>query len=123
VIAEWCKFNGARLLPRSIHHDGWEMRIYDGPASVNLVLVQGMGHRIAGGHNDRLPHQSMRAEPDAVEMALAFFADLQMPQPHRPPQIAKVAGSQLHGALESLRRHRRLTTLYFDLLSAYCRET
>jgi hypothetical protein len=35
----------------------------------------GMGHQIAGGHDDRLPHQAMRSEPDAAAMALSFFAE------------------------------------------------
>ena len=42
VIAERCKFNSARLLPQIVRHAGWEARLHDGPAPVELVLVEGM---------------------------------------------------------------------------------
>jgi poly(3-hydroxybutyrate) depolymerase len=44
-------------------------------APVVLVLVDGMGHQTAGGDDDRLPGQARRDSPDAVAMALKFFAD------------------------------------------------
>jgi len=46
---------------------------------VVLVLVEGMGHQIAGGGDDHLPGQPMRAQPDAIGMALGFFLDHPMP--------------------------------------------
>jgi polyhydroxybutyrate depolymerase len=79
VIAEWCKFNGAGRIPQITWHDGWEMRLHAGPAPVELVLVKGMGHQIAGGLDDRLPHQAMRDAPDATKLALKFFAEHSLP--------------------------------------------
>ena len=54
------------------------MQAHDGPAPVALVLVNGMGHQIAGGGDDLLPDQAMRNAPDAVGMALKFFTDLSL---------------------------------------------
>jgi polyhydroxybutyrate depolymerase len=75
VIAEWSRLNGAAVPARLVVHNGWEAEFHDGPAPVALVRVLGMGHQIAGGRDDRLPRQAMRSEPDAVAMALAFFAE------------------------------------------------
>jgi len=61
--------------PRSLPRAGWTIQAHDGPSRVALVLVDGMGHQIAGGRDDRLPSQAMRAAPDAVAMALRFFSD------------------------------------------------
>ena len=74
VIAQWCKFNGTQLLPESVRHAGWEARRFAGAAEVELILVEEMGHQIAGGADDYLPHQATRDQPDAVSMALEFFA-------------------------------------------------
>jgi polyhydroxybutyrate depolymerase len=74
VIAAWVGFDGGPLMPRIERHSGWEVRIHEGLAPVELVLVDGLGHQIAGGSDDRLPEQAMRAAPDAVQMALEFFA-------------------------------------------------
>jgi polyhydroxybutyrate depolymerase len=78
VIAEWIAFDRARATPRSLAHDGWSLAAHDGPSPVGLVLVDGMGHQIAGAGDDRLPGQAMRAAPDAVAMALRFFTDLSL---------------------------------------------
>jgi polyhydroxybutyrate depolymerase len=75
VIAEWVGFYQARAAAQLQSHDGWELRLHDGPAPVELVLVSGMGHQIAGGRDDQLPGQAMRSEPDSVRMALKFFTD------------------------------------------------
>jgi polyhydroxybutyrate depolymerase len=79
VIAEWRGFDNARARATIVTHEGWEMRVYDGAAPVSLVLVQGMGHQIAGGSDDHLPHQAMKSEPDAVAMALGFFGEHALP--------------------------------------------
>jgi polyhydroxybutyrate depolymerase len=79
VIFEWCKFDNARLMPQTTPHNGWELRTHDGPAPVVLVLVNGMGHQIAGGNDNRLPQQTMKDTPDAMDLALKFFADHPMP--------------------------------------------
>jgi poly(3-hydroxybutyrate) depolymerase len=60
-------------MPQSVDHDGWQMLLHEGPAPVELVLVEGMGHQIAGGADDHLPNQAMRNEPDAIKLALQFF--------------------------------------------------
>ena len=75
VIAEWSRFNAVTVPARLVVQDGWEAEFHDGPAPVVLIRVLGMGHQIAGGRDDRLPHQTMRSEPDAVAMALSFFAE------------------------------------------------
>ncbi len=74
VIDEWRRFDGAAPEATLEPHDGWEAHVHEGPTPVSLILVDGMGHQIAGGRDDRLPDQAMRAQPDAVAMALAFFA-------------------------------------------------
>jgi polyhydroxybutyrate depolymerase len=79
VIDEWRRFDGADPTSTIEPHDGWEVHRHAGPAPVVLVLVQGMGHQIAGGRDDHLPGQAMRAQPDAIAMALAFFNDHAMP--------------------------------------------
>ena len=79
VIGEWVMINGAALSPRVTSHDGWQEHVYSGGAPVELVLVDGMGHQIAGGNDDHLPDQPMRATPDAVAMALVFFTSHPMP--------------------------------------------
>lgn len=79
VILEWCKFNGAQLTPQTRSHDGWEMQIHDGPAPVILVVVDDLGHQVAGGRDDRLPRQTLIDRPDAVAMALQFFNDHPIP--------------------------------------------
>lgn len=43
------------------------------------MTVLSMGHQIAGGDDDHLPQQAMRDQPDAVGMALEFFAAHPMP--------------------------------------------
>jgi hypothetical protein len=55
------------------------MRLYGGPTPVELVLVDGMGHQIAGGADNNLPDQPMRDEPDAITMAIKFFVAHPMP--------------------------------------------
>src|SRR6202158_2595968 len=77
--AEWAVFNGARAAPQSIRREGWESELYAGRAPVELVLVDGMGHQIAGGADNHLPDQPMRDSPDAVAMAIKFFAAHPMP--------------------------------------------
>jgi polyhydroxybutyrate depolymerase len=72
VIREWTAFDGAARV-HAVLHSGWREQIDDGPAPVDLVLVNGMGHQIAGGTDDRLPHQAMKNTPDAVGLALTFF--------------------------------------------------
>jgi polyhydroxybutyrate depolymerase len=79
VIVEWCAFNRAPQTPHSEHHEGWESRTHDGPSPVELVLVDGLGHQIAGGGDDHLPHQALRGQPDAIKLALEFFAAHPMP--------------------------------------------
>lgn len=79
VILEWCRFNGAALTPQTRSRGGWEMQIHDGPAPVTLVLVNGLGHQIAGGADDHLPRQALLATPDALAMALEFFQSHPMP--------------------------------------------
>jgi len=75
---EWTAFDGAASL-RTVLHSGWREQIHDGPTPVDLVLFDGMGHQIAGGNDDRLPHQKMKNTPDAVGQALSFFLDRPMP--------------------------------------------
>jgi poly(3-hydroxybutyrate) depolymerase len=75
VIAEWRGFDHARARATIISHEGWEMRSHDGAAPVSLVLIQSMGHQIAGGADDHLPRQAMKSEPDEVAMALGFFGE------------------------------------------------
>jgi polyhydroxybutyrate depolymerase len=75
VIAEWSRFDGARLVPQITQHDGWEMRLHAGPAPVELILVKGMGHQISGGLDDHLPGQPLKSSPDAIDLALKFFAE------------------------------------------------
>ncbi|HLK23030.1 MAG TPA: PHB depolymerase family esterase [Caulobacteraceae bacterium] len=75
VIDEWRRFDGADPQATIEPHDGWAAHIHKGPAPVSLILVDGMGHQIAGGGDDHLPGQPMRAEPDAIAMALRFFGD------------------------------------------------
>jgi len=79
VILEWTRFNGARSEPRIILNDGWTMWVHDGTAPVALILVNGMGHQIAGGNDDHLPQQAMAAKLDSVQMALEFFQDHPIP--------------------------------------------
>ncbi len=79
VIDEWAGFDHDRATPRLVRHVGWEEQIHDGPAPVVLVLVDRMGHQIAGGRDDGLPGQATRAAPDSIEMTLQFFADHPMP--------------------------------------------
>ena len=79
VIDEWRRFDGAQPESQIAPHDGWETHTHDGPAPVVLVLVDGMGHQIAGGRDDRLPDQATRDAPDAIAMALAFFDAHPMP--------------------------------------------
>lgn len=79
VILEWCGFNNARSIAAIDFHDGWEMQTHDGPAAVILVLVSGMGHQIAGGNDNGLPHQRIKDTPDAINMALQFFVDHPLP--------------------------------------------
>jgi poly(3-hydroxybutyrate) depolymerase len=69
VIDEWRRFDGADPTSTIEPHDGWEVHRHAGPAPVVLVLVQGMGHQIAGGRDDHLPGQAMRAQPDAIARA------------------------------------------------------
>lgn len=57
----------------------WEMQTHDGPAPVILVLVSGMGHQIAGGNDNGLPHQRIKDAPDTINMALQFFVDHPLP--------------------------------------------
>lgn len=73
VIAEWSRFDGAGLIPQVTQHDGWEMRLYGGPVPVELILVTGMGHQIAGGLDDHLSSQPLKSAPDAMDLALKFF--------------------------------------------------
>ena len=75
VIAEWCGFNHARLIPEIQSHDGWELRLHSGSAPVEFVIINGMGHQIAGGRDDRLPRQALKDSPDAIDLALKFFAE------------------------------------------------
>jgi polyhydroxybutyrate depolymerase len=79
VIDEWRRFDGADPTSTIEPHDGWEVHRHAGAAPVVLVLVEGMGHQIAGGRDDHLPGQAMRAQPDAIAMALQFFNDHPMP--------------------------------------------
>jgi polyhydroxybutyrate depolymerase len=79
VIDEWRRFDGADPTSTIEPHEGWEVHRHAGAAPVVLVLVEGMGHQIAGGEDDRLPGQPMRAQPDAVGMALSFFLEHPMP--------------------------------------------
>ena len=78
VIDEWTAFDGAHRQAWTVSHEGWSVQAHDGPAPVALVLVNGMGHQIAGGGDDLLPDQAMRNAPDAVGMALKFFTDLSL---------------------------------------------
>jgi polyhydroxybutyrate depolymerase len=82
VIREWLAFDHADPEPLIESHPGWELRRYAGRTPVELVRIEGLGHQIAGGGDDRLPGQAMRAQPDAVGMALEFFAR------HRAPGSA-----------------------------------
>ncbi|HEV2976356.1 MAG TPA: PHB depolymerase family esterase [Casimicrobiaceae bacterium] len=79
VIREWCRFNGAALTPQTRTFDAYEMQLHDGPAPVILIRVDGLGHQIAGGNDDHLPHQALLPRPDAVAVALEFFARHPMP--------------------------------------------
>ena len=79
VIDEWRRFDGADATATIEPHGGWEAHRHAGTAPVVLVLVEGMGHQIAGGHDDHLPDQAMRDQPDAIAMALGFFLDHPMP--------------------------------------------
>jgi polyhydroxybutyrate depolymerase len=78
VIREWTAFDGAAGL-HTVLHSGWHEQIHDGPSPVELVLVDGMGHQIAGGNDDRLAHQTMKETPDAIGLALSFFIAHPMP--------------------------------------------
>ena len=60
-------------------HAGWARQIHAGPAPVEMVLVEGLGHQIAGGEDDRLPDQALCDQPDAVALALKFFRAHPMP--------------------------------------------
>jgi polyhydroxybutyrate depolymerase len=73
VIAEWVRFNGAKETPKVTTGDGWELRIHEGPAPVQLCIIQGHGHQIAGGLPNRLPQQVLQPKPDTVALALEFF--------------------------------------------------
>lgn len=79
AIAQWIAFNRAAIIPTLVSHEGWREARHDGPAPVTLVLIEGMGHQIAGGDDNHLPQQAMRAEPDAIALALSFFAAHPMP--------------------------------------------
>lgn len=79
VILEWCRFNAARLTAQTVAYHGWEMQEHDGSAPVILLRVAGLGHQIAGGNDDHLPRQAMRAKPDAVATALEFFNNHAIP--------------------------------------------
>ncbi|MBV9331398.1 MAG: hypothetical protein JOZ55_07580 [Alphaproteobacteria bacterium] len=79
VLAEWIGFDHAAAMPALSAHAGWREALHEGPAPVGLVLVEGMGHQIAGGDDDHLAEQAMRSEPDAIALALAFFAAHPMP--------------------------------------------
>ena len=74
VIGEWVEFDQASRTEEVERHLGFERHHHAGRASVELVLVEGMGHQIAGGSDDRLPGQPLKSSPDAVAMALEFFA-------------------------------------------------
>ena len=75
VIGEWIRFDEASPAPQLQPHDGWELRRHEGRAPVDLVLISGMGHQIAGVGDNGLRAQILKPEPDAVRMALEFFAD------------------------------------------------
>ena len=75
VIREWVAFDQASPTPEVQAHGGWELQHHGGPAAVDLLLVSGMGHQIAGGGDNHLPDQALSPAPDAVAMALKFFAD------------------------------------------------
>lgn len=79
VMLEWSKFNGAHLVAQQLNHPGWAALRHDGPVPVELILVKGMGHQIAGGADNHLPDQAMRNEPDATTLALQFFSAHPMP--------------------------------------------
>jgi len=74
VIAEWVEFDEAGRSEEVERHSGFELQRHSGRASVELVLIVGMGHQIAGGTDDHLPGQARKSSPDAVAMALEFFA-------------------------------------------------
>ena len=79
VIGEWIKFDGAQPSATISSQDGWDIQTHEGPSPVVLTLVNGMGHQIAGGGDDHLPHQAAKSSPDAIAMALAFFSAHPMP--------------------------------------------
>jgi polyhydroxybutyrate depolymerase len=74
VIGEWVGFDHAAPTPRVEAGAGWTHQVHEGPDPVELVLVEGLGHQIAGGRDDRLPDQPLKSAPDAIALALAFFA-------------------------------------------------
>jgi len=73
MIADWAARNGDAAVAQVEAHSGWTRQAYVGPAPIELVLVEGLGHQIAGGEDDRLPGQALRDQPDAVALALEFF--------------------------------------------------
>jgi len=79
VISQWVRFNHASEAPEILSHEGWQEQMHAGTTPVVLVLVEGLGHQIAGGTDDRLPGQALRDTPDSVELALRFFLDHPMP--------------------------------------------
>jgi len=79
AIAEWVHIDGDQVAPHVSRYDGWQVEAHEGPTPVDLVLVDGMGHQIAGGKDDRLPHQALRSTPDSVKLAFEFFLAHPMP--------------------------------------------
>ena len=79
VIAEWVRFDEARPTAETELHQGWQIDRHRGLVPVDLVLVDGMGHQIAGGNDDHLPGQTLKHRPDSIARALEFFAAHPLP--------------------------------------------